>query len=116
MRTITGTITAAKMTDTVTVTVHRSVFHPLYRKRYRVSKKFLADTKGVKDLGIGDTVEITECRPLSKRKCFTVTTVIKRAPRVSDLAEESGISDVMTKRKKANEENDANEDVSPKRS
>lgn len=100
MRTKVGTITAAKMTDTVTVTVHRSVFHPLYRKRYRMSKKFLADTKGVKDIGVGDTVEITECRPLSKRKCFKVSNVIKRVPRVSDMAEESAIEGVMRKRKK----------------
>ncbi len=103
MRTKVGTITSAKMTDTVTVTVHRSVFHPLYRKRYRVSKKFLADTKGVTDLGIGDTVEITECRPLSKRKCFKISTVIKRAPRVSDVAEEGAIEGVMRKRKTTEE-------------
>lgn len=101
MRTKIGTITAAKMTDTVTVTVHRSVFHPLYRKRYRVSKKFLADTKGMKDLGLGDTVLITECRPLSKRKCFKITEVIKRAPRVSDIMEEGEIEGVMKHRKKA---------------
>lgn len=86
------------MTDTVTVTVHRSVFHPLYRKRYRVSKKFLADTKGMTDLGIGDTVEITECRPISKRKFFKITHVVKRVPRVSDLAEEGAIERVMRKR------------------
>ena len=88
------------MTGTVTVTVHRSVFHPLYRKRYRVSKKFLADSKATPDLGVGDTVLITECRPLSKRKRFTVTEVIKRAPRVSEIAEEEVLTDVMKKRKK----------------
>ena len=100
MHTKIGTITAAKMTGTVTVTVHRSVFHPLYRKRYRVSTKFLADSKGIEDLGVGDTVEITECRPLSKRKRFKISEVIKRAARVSEMAEEAGISDVMKKRKK----------------
>ncbi len=99
MHTKVGTITAAKMIGTVTVTIHRSVFHPLYRKRYRVSKKFLADSKGVEDLGVGDTVEITECRPLSKRKRFKVSNVLKRAPRVSDMAEESAIEGVMKKRK-----------------
>ena len=97
MRTKVGVITSAKMTGTVTVTVHRSVFHPLYRKRYRVSKKFLADTAQQKDLGVGDTVEITECRPLSKRKCFTISQVIKRAPRVSDVVEEAGLGEVMTR-------------------
>lgn len=112
MRTKVGTITATKMTDTVTVTVHRSVFHPLYRKRYRVSKKFLADTKGVADLGIGDTVEISECRPLSKRKRFKITEVIKRAPRVSDVVEEKDIEGVMRKRKKATEATEGTEDTS----
>ena len=109
MRTKVGTITATKMTDTVTVTVHRSVFHPLYRKRYRVSKKFLADTKGVKDLGVGDTVLITECRPLSKRKCFKITEVIKRAPRVSDLQEESAVTETMKEslRKKKTDDSDS---------
>ena len=130
MRTITGTITAAKMTDTVTVTVHRSVFHPLYRKRYRVSKKFLADTKGVTDLGLGDTVEITECRPLSKRKCFRITQVLKRAPRVSDIQEESTVTETIqeSQRSKKSQKNPSlrspdgeqlgagSEDNSPKRS
>ena len=86
MRTKQGTITAAKMTGTVTVTVHRSMFHALYKKRYRMSKKFLADSNGM-DLGVGDSVVITECRPLSKRKCFKVTEVLKRGPRVSEMAE-----------------------------
>ena len=100
MRTKVGTITSTKMTGTVTVTVHRSVFHPLYRKRYRVSKKFLADLNDMKDVGMGDTVEITECRPISKNKCFKLTQLLKRAPRVSELGEEAGLSDVMRKRKK----------------
>ncbi len=79
------------MTGTVTVTIHRSVFHPLYRKRYRVSKKFLADSAG-KDLGVGDTVLISECRPLSKRKRFVVTEIIKSAPRVSEMVEEEAVT------------------------
>lgn len=90
-----GTITSAKMTDTVTVTVHRSVFHPMYKKRFRMSKKFLADTNGMKDLGVGDTVQITECRPISKRKHFKVTEVIKRVPRVSEMVEEGELAGVM---------------------
>src|SRR3990167_3957161 len=98
MRTKTGVITSAKMTGTVTVTVHRSVFHPLYKKRFRVSKKFLSDTNKMEDLGVGDTVEITECRPISKRKCFKVTTVLKRVPRVSEMIEESAIEGAMKKK------------------
>lgn len=99
MRTKQGTITSAKMQNTVTVVVHRSVFHPIYKKRYRVSKKFLADSNGMQDLGIGDSVVITECRPISKRKCFKVTEVLKRAPRVSDVQEEGALEQVTQKRK-----------------
>jgi small subunit ribosomal protein S17 len=87
------------MKDTVTVTVHRSVFHDKYKKRFRVSKKFLADSKGF-DLAIGDEVTITECRPLSKRKRFRVTAIVKQAPRVSELQEEAGLS-AVTKKKEA---------------
>jgi small subunit ribosomal protein S17 len=99
MRTKTGIITSAKMIGTVTVTVHRSVFHPLYKKRFRVSKKFLADSRGIENLGVGDTVTITECRPISKRKCFKVTEVLKRVPRVSEMAEEKDLQSVMTAKK-----------------
>ncbi len=77
MRTKRGIVTKAAMQGTVTVTVHRSVMHPKYKKRFRVSKKFLADTNG-QTLRAGDEVVITECRPISKRKCFRVTEVVKR--------------------------------------
>jgi small subunit ribosomal protein S17 len=102
MRTKTGIITAAKMTGTVTVTVHRSVFHSLYKKRFRVSKKFLADSAGM-DLGVGDSVVITECRPLSKRKCFKVTEVLKRVPRVSEMSEEKDLVGVMHRKASSDE-------------
>lgn len=89
-----GMVTAAKMTGTVTVTVHRRKPHPLYRKHFRVSKKFLVDTNNV-PVGVGDEVLITECRPLSKRKRFKVSEVLVRAPRVGDIAEEAGLQEVM---------------------
>lgn len=98
MRKKTGTVTSANMQGTVTVTVHRSMVHPLYQKRYRMSKKFLADSKG-QDLGVGDEVVITECRPLSKRKCFRVTEVLKRAPRVSELVEEAVLDEALKTKK-----------------
>lgn len=83
-----GTITSAgKMKDTVTVTVHMQVRHPIYKKSFRKSKKFLVDTKGHEDLGVGDTVVIEECRPLSKTKHFRLKEVLKRVARVSEMAE-----------------------------
>ncbi len=90
-----GTITSAKkMTNTVTVTVHRQLFHPVYKKSYRISKKFLADTNGM-DLFMGDEVMIQECRPLSKRKHFKVMEVVKAAPRVSEMKEEAALKKAM---------------------
>ncbi len=106
MRTKQGTITSAKMTGTVTVTIHRSVFHPVYKKRYRMSRKFLADTNGMEDLGMGDTVVITECRPLSKRKFFKVTEVLKRVPRVSEMKDDSEFD---TKKKKVSKDSDTSD-------
>jgi small subunit ribosomal protein S17 len=106
MRTKQGIITSAKMTGTVTITVHRSVFHPMYKKRYRMSKKFLADSNGM-DLGVGDLVIITECRPISKRKCFRVTEVLKRAPRVSEMAEEAALAGAMQSKTTKKNENDS---------
>lgn len=97
-----GVITSAgKMKDTVTVTVHQLVAHALYKKSYRKSKKFLADTKGITDLIAGDEVIIEECRPLSKRKHFKVKEVTKRAPRVSELVEETAIEQTIHREKVA---------------
>ncbi len=96
MRTKKGIITSAKMQDTVTVTIHRSVFHDKYKKRFSISKKFLADSKGF-DLAVGDEVVIAECRPLSKRKYFRVQEVTKRAPRVSELKEEKELTAVTNR-------------------
>lgn len=104
MRTKQGVITSAKLLKTVTVTVHRNVFHELYKKRFRRSKKFLADTGNVTDLAVGDLVEITEGRPMSKLKRFTVTQVIKRAPRVSEIIEEAGVEGVMRHRRSSSTE------------
>ncbi|MDP7247589.1 MAG: uS17 family ribosomal protein [Candidatus Peribacteraceae bacterium] len=95
MRKKKGVVTSAKMTGTVTVTVHRHAFHPIYKKRFRKSKKFLADAKGMDDLIEGDTVVITECRPISKLKKFKVIEVLGRVPRVSDIKEEEGIEEAI---------------------
>lgn len=77
MRILRGVITSAKMQNTVTVMTEQHVFHPVYKKRYQRNKKYHADTNGHK-LNEGDTVEITECRPLSKTKCFRVTQLVSK--------------------------------------
>lgn len=94
MKTLKGTVTSAKMQSTVTVTVHRSVVHPLYKKRYRVSKKFLADSRDV-SVNVGDEVVIAECRPMSKHKHFKVAQVLKQAAIVSEIKLEASVLDAI---------------------
>ena len=108
MKTKHGVITSTRMTGTVTVTVHELVMHPLYKKRFRRSMKFLANPAG-HDVVEGDTVLITECRPLSKRKYFRVTEVLVRVPRVSALQEEEGLEEAMHRRKEEKEQKEGKE-------
>jgi len=70
MKVFEGIVTSAKLPKTVTVKVGRYFEHPLYKKRIKLTKKYLCqDDLGVK---VGDKVEIQECRPLSARKHFKV--------------------------------------------
>ncbi len=77
-RTLIGTVTSDKMEKTVTVLVERKVKHPLYGKYVVKSKKYHAHDES-NQCGIGDKVEIAECRPVSKSKSWTVTKVLEKA-------------------------------------
>jgi small subunit ribosomal protein S17 len=73
-----GTVNSTKMQKTITVTVDRSIAHPLYRRIVRRSTKFLVhDEKN--EARMGDRVEIEETRPLSKRKRWRLKKIIARA-------------------------------------
>ena len=95
MRTKQGTVTSAKMQNTVTVMVTRLVMHTKYRKRYPVSRKFLADTDG-KQVKEGDTVLIGETRPLSKRKHFKVLEVLASGPAIQDQTLEDELASLRS--------------------
>ena len=70
-RILTGTVVSDKTDKTVTVLVERKVKHPLYGKIIRRSAKYAAHDESGK-WSIGDVVSIEECRPISKRKSWTV--------------------------------------------
>lgn len=76
MKKLIATVISAKMEQTAVVMVETSWKHPLYSKLVRRSKKYLVqnDVKAVE----GETVEIQETRPLSARKRFAITKVIKK--------------------------------------
>jgi small subunit ribosomal protein S17 len=74
-----GTVSSAASDKTIVVTVNSSKTHPLYRKQYTVSKKFMAhDEKN--EAKLGDRVSIIETRPLSARKRFALKTILEKAP------------------------------------
>ena len=66
-----GTIVKKIDQRTVSVETFRMKSHPIYKKKFKVVKKFLADDRGGK-FKEGDIVVIEECRPLSKTKRFKV--------------------------------------------
>jgi small subunit ribosomal protein S17 len=61
------------MTDTCTVAVERYVKHPKYKKYLKRTKKFLVHDAG-NTAKVGETVEIKEVNPISKRKSFALVT------------------------------------------
>ena len=76
-KTMIGTVSSDKSDKTIVVTVHTRKTHPLYRKQYSVSKKFMAhDEKN--EAKIGDKVEISETRPQSARKRFALTRIVEK--------------------------------------
>ncbi|MGB6100133.1 MAG: 30S ribosomal protein S17 [Comamonas sp.] len=77
-RTLVGKVVSDKRAKTVTVLIERRVKHPIYDKIVIRSSKFHAhDENG--DYKLGDTVEITESRPLSKTKNWVVTRLVQKA-------------------------------------
>jgi small subunit ribosomal protein S17 len=77
-RQVTGIIVSNKMDRTVVVQSERLVKHPLYKKYIRRRNKFLAHDQD-NACQIGDRVEISESRPLSKTKRWRVIRVIEKA-------------------------------------
>jgi len=77
-KTITGVVASKKTDKTIVVTEHVRLTHPLYRKQYTVSKRFMAhDEKN--EAQEGDKVVIEECRPLSASKHHRLLRVIEKA-------------------------------------
>jgi small subunit ribosomal protein S17 len=73
-----GIVTSDKMQKTIVVTVTNLIRHPLYGKIVKQTKKFKAHDE-VGEAHVGDTVEITETRPLSKEKNWRLLRVVQRA-------------------------------------
>lgn len=78
VRTLQGRVVSNKMDKTITVLIERQVRHPLYGKYIKRSTKLHAhDEKN--ECNEGDTVTISECRPIAKQKNWQLVEIIERA-------------------------------------
>ena len=70
-RILQGTVVSNANDKTVTVNVERRFTHPLLKKTVRRTKKYRAHDEN-NQYKVGDTVQIEECAPVSKKKRWTV--------------------------------------------
>ena len=78
-RLLTGIVTGDKMDKSRRVEIQRLVRHPKYGK-YVKQRTVCYTHDEANDSHLGDTVEIQECRPISKLKRWKLVRVITRAP------------------------------------
>jgi small subunit ribosomal protein S17 len=77
-RTLVGKVVSDKRAKTITVLIERRTKHELYGKIVaRTSKYHAHDEKN--ECKLGDVVEISECRPISKTKAWVVTRMVDKA-------------------------------------
>jgi small subunit ribosomal protein S17 len=77
-KTRTGTVVSNAMQNTAVVAVQRRVQHPKYRKFLTRRTRYQAHDEN-NQCEVGDTVMITECRPLSRHKRWRVSKIVERA-------------------------------------
>src|SRR5688572_30673032 len=92
LRTITGVVASDKGNKTIKVVVEYQQRHPKYGK-YLKRRTVLHAHDETNDAKEGDTVEIAECRPLSKTKHHRLLRIVQRAP---EKAVQVSAEEVMT--------------------
>ncbi len=73
-----GTVVSDKMQKTVVVAVESHFRHPLYKKRVRRIRRFMAHDEA-EEARLGDRVRIVESRPISRRKRWRVVEVLAKS-------------------------------------
>ncbi len=73
-----GKVVSDKMDKTIVVAIADRVQHPLYKKIVKRTYKLKAhDEENI--AGVGDTVRVMECRPLSKEKRWRLVEIVEKA-------------------------------------
>jgi small subunit ribosomal protein S17 len=72
-----GKVVSNKMNKSITVAVERRLKHPIYKKYFKKTTRFMAhDEKN--SASIGDIVKIMETRPLSVRKRWRLVEIVEK--------------------------------------
>jgi small subunit ribosomal protein S17 len=72
-----GIVVSNKMDKSIVVAVKRKVKHPIYGKFVNRTSKLMAHDEE-NTCNIGDTVKISEIRPLSKNKKWRLVEIVER--------------------------------------
>ena len=73
-----GVVVSDKMQKSVVVAVERQIRHGMYGKAQRRTSTFLAHDEE-NQAKVGDQVAIVESRPLSRKKRWVLTRVVRKA-------------------------------------
>jgi small subunit ribosomal protein S17 len=74
----TGKVVSDKADKSIVVSVETMTNHPLYKKRVKKTKRFMAHDE-LNECNVGDTVRIMETRPLSKTKRWRMVEIVEKA-------------------------------------
>ena len=77
-RTLVGKVVSDKRAKTITVLIERRTKHELYGKIVARTSKYHAHDEN-NECKLGDVVEISESRPISKTKSWVVTRLVEKA-------------------------------------
>ncbi len=77
-RVLTGKVVSNARDKTIAVLIERKVRHPIYKKYIKRSTKVHAHDEN-NECGLGDVVRVTESKPFSKTKNWTLIEVIEKS-------------------------------------
>ena len=78
LRIQTGSVVSDKMNKSAVVLIERKVKHPIYGKFMKKSTKLHIHDEN-NECTVGDTVQISECRPISKTKSWKLVKVVEKS-------------------------------------
>lgn len=77
-KTLTGIVSSSAADKTIVITVTTRKTHPIYKKQYTVTTKYMAHDEN-NECQVGDKVVVSGTRPISARKHYQLSEILQRA-------------------------------------